>query len=215
LLLAAAVGLIGITFGVLASTAGLSPAKAVAMSILVFTGASQFAAVSVIDSGGSPASAVGSALLLAARNGLYGIRLAPLITGRFPKRALAAHLVIDETTGMATAQDNADDARGAFWLTGVAQFCLWVTGTAIGVAAGEAVGDPRVYGLDAAFPASFVALLAPQVKERPAQVTAVIGASIALVLVPLTPAGVPLLASAAAVGPGLLVKRHMERGSGR
>ena len=209
-LLAAAVGLVAVTFGVLASTAGLSFAKAMAMSVLVFTGASQFAAVSVIDSGGSPVSAVGSALLLAARNGLYGVRLAPLIKGSLPKRALGAHFVIDETTGMATAQDDDDDARGAFWLTGAALFAFWVSGTALGVLAGESIGDPSVYGLDAAFPASFVALLAPQIKERPAQVSAIVGAAIAIVCVPLTPAGVPLLASVAAVGPALLVKHRLD-----
>ena len=204
----------GVTFGVLAATAGLSLAKALAMSVLVFTGASQFAAVSVIESGGSPASAVGSALLLAARNGFYGMRLSSLITGSSAKRALAAHFVIDETTAMATAQVDDDDARGAFWVTGVALFTFWVSGTALGVIAGEAVGDPRVYGLDAAFPASFVALLAPQVRERPAQVSALVGAAIALVAVPLTPVGVPLLLSALAVGPALLVKRRLDaRGS--
>lgn len=209
-MLAAAVGLVGVTFGVLAATAGLSFLKALAMSVLVFTGASQFAAVSVIESGGSPISAVGSALLLAARNGLYGIRLAPLISGRLPKRALAAHFVIDETTGMATAQSDEVDAAGAFWFTGVALFCFWVAGTAAGVAAGELVGDPGVYGLDAAFPASFVALLAPQLRERPAQVAALAGGAIALVCVPLTPAGVPLLLSATAVGPALLVKLRID-----
>jgi 4-azaleucine resistance transporter AzlC len=209
--LAAAVGLVGVTFGVLAVTAGLSFGKAMAMSVLVFTGASQFAAVSVIESGGSPISAVGTALLLAARNTLYGVRLAPLITGSLPKRGAAAHFVIDETTGMATAQATDEDARGAFWLTGLVLFICWQIGTALGVLAGEAVGDPRVYGLDAAFPASFVALLAPQLRTRPAQVSALVGAAIALVCVPLTPAGIPLLASAAAVGPALLYKRMGEQ----
>jgi 4-azaleucine resistance transporter AzlC len=208
LVLAAAVGLVAVTFGVLAATAGLSLAKAMAMSALVFTGASQFAAVGVIGSGGSPISAVGGALLLAARNGLYGVRLSSLITGSLPKRALAAHLVIDETTGMATAQFDEEDARGAFWLTGVALFCFWLAGTAVGVYAGELIGDPGVYGLDAAFPASFVALLAPQLRDRPAQVSALFGAVIAVVCVPLTPVGVPILASAAAVVPGLFVARR-------
>ena len=115
-----ATGVYGISFGVLAVGAGLSEAQACAMSLLVFTGGSQFAAISVIGAGGAAATAIGSALLLAVRNGAYGLSLASLLRGSFPRRAIAAQLVIDETTAMARAQDSDDEARGAFWLTGAA-----------------------------------------------------------------------------------------------
>ena len=206
--LGAAVGLVGVTFGVLAVAAGLSGLQAVAMSLLVFTGASQFAAASVVASGGSAASAVGSALLLAARNGIYGTRLAPLLGGSRPRRLVAAQLVIDESTGMAMAQESDTDARGAFWATGVAIYVFWNLGTIVGVVAGNAVGEPSEYGLDAAFPASFVVLIAPHLRSRPGRVAALLGAAIAVVAVPLTPAGTPLLLAALAVGPALVIGRR-------
>ena len=120
--LGAAVGLVAITFGVLASTAGLSLVKAMAMSALVFTGASQFAAVGVIGSGGSPVSAVAGALLLAARNSLYGMRLSERLAAAGWRRIPGAHFVIDETTALSVAQDDEVAATEAFWWTGIALF---------------------------------------------------------------------------------------------
>lgn len=204
--LAAATGLIGITFGVFADTAGLGLAQASAMSILTFTGASQFAAVSVVDSGGSPLAAVGSGLLLAARNALYGPVAAPFLReGRVPG-AVSAQFVIDETTAMATAQPDRTTARDAFWTTGLALFACWNTGTVLGVLVGGLLEDPGAWGLDAAFPAAFVALIVPHLRTRPGRVTALLGAAIAIVAVPLTPAGAPMLLAAAAVGPGLWLR---------
>lgn len=202
----AAIGLVGITFGVLASTAGLSLAKAIAMSLLVFTGASQFAAVGVIDSGGSPISAVGSALLLSARNGLYGMRLSSLLAPNGWWRIPGAQLVIDESTAFAVAQEDDDSARQAFWWTGASVFVFWNLGTVLGVQLGAVLGEPETWGLDAAFPASFVALLGPLVREIPARVAAIVGTSIALIAVPFTPAGAPILLAALAVIPALLVR---------
>lgn len=200
-----AVGLVGLTFGVLAEAAGLSLAKAMAMSLLVFTGASQFAAVGVVDSGGSPLTAVGGALFLAARNSLYGMRMSSLIGRKAPAVVAGSHFVIDETTAMSLAQTDEKAAREAFWLTGASLFVFWNLGTALGVLVGELLGDPETLGLDAAFLASFVALMGPQLRTRPGQVASLLGAAIAVMAVPLTPAGAPILLAALAVVPALLV----------
>ncbi len=201
-----ATGVYGVSFGVLAVGAGLSVAQACAMSLLVFTGGSQFAAVGVLASGGSPLTAVANALLLAVRNAAYGLSLASLLDGHAGRRGLAAHLVIDESTAMARAQDAPDAARGAFWLTGGAVFVCWNLGTLGGAFAGGGLGDPATYGLDAMFPAAFLALLAPQLRQRGAPAAALAGALLAVVLVPLTPAGVPVLAATLGVLVGLRVK---------
>jgi len=203
-ILAAATGLLGVTFGVLADSAEFSLAQAVVLSSLTFTGASQFAAVSVIDSGGNPVTAVGSALLLAARNSLYGPLVAPLLrTPSRAQRAVAIHLVIDETTAMATAQNSLEESRDAFWFTGIWLFIFWNTGTIIGVLVGGLLEDPSVWGLDAAFPAAFVALLLPHLRTRAKRITALMGAVITVVAVPLSPVGLPVLLSLFAIGPGI------------
>ncbi len=200
-MLAVAVGIVGVTFGVLADAAGLSLAKVVAMSALVFTGASQFAAVSVIDGGGSGAAAVGSAMLLAARNALYG----PVVARGLPRstagRLLGAQFVIDETTAMSSVQDNPDDAGDAFWWTGLWLWSFWVIGSVGGALVGSVLGEPETWGLDAAFPAAFVALIMPHLRSSPGRFAALGGAGLAIVAIPFTPAGVPLLVAATAVIP--------------
>lgn len=208
IVLGAAVGAVGLTFGVLAETAGLSIAKAMAMSLLVFTGASQFAAVGTLEAGGSPLSAVGGALLLAARNTLYGIRLAPVFGASRPKQFAGAHLTIDESTAMATAQHELRSTREAFWATGMSIFFFWNLGTAAGVVLGSVLGDPETFGLDAAFLASFVALIGPHVRKHPGRLAALLGAGIAIVTVPVSPAGVPLLLATLAVVPALWLDRR-------
>lgn len=205
--LAVAVGIVGVTFGVLADAAGLSLAQIIVMSALVFTGASQFAAVSVVDTGGSGVAAVGSALLLAARNTLYGPVVARVLPASWLPRAGSAQFVIDETTAMAAVQDDVDDARDAFWWTGVWLWSLWNIGSVGGALLGAVIGEPETWGLDAAFPAAFLALLAPHVRSRPGQVAAMVGAALAIAFTPITPAGVPLLVAALAVVPGWLVAR--------
>ncbi len=203
--LGAAVGVFGLSFGVLATTAGLTVAQACAMSVLVFTGASQFAAVGVLDAGGSLGSAFGSALLLAARNAAYGVALAPTMARRsLGRRLVAAQFVIDESTAMATAQPGRTAREHAFWATGIAVFVCWNIGTVLGAVAGDAIGDPEALGLDAAFPAGFVALAVPHLGSRQGKVAAVFGVLIALVLVPLAPAGVPIVAAALGVVPAVL-----------
>ena len=210
MVLGAAVGLVGVTFGVLAATAELSVAKTMAMSLLVFTGASQFAAVGVIGSGGSAVSAVGGALLLAARNSLYGMRLSERLARYGWRRVPGAQFVIDETTAMAVAHDDDQTANEAFWWTGFALYFFWNVGTFAGTVLGDRIGDPNVWGLDAAFPASFVALLGPHLMTMPGRVAGVVGAAIAVVAVPVTPAGLPILLATFAIIPALLVL-HRER----
>jgi 4-azaleucine resistance transporter AzlC len=200
-----AVGVFGVSFGVLATTAGLSVGQACVMSVLVFTGASQFAAIGVLGSGGSLGSALGSALLLAARNAAYGVAMAPTLSRRpLGRRLLAAQLVIDESTAMATAQPGRRAREEAFWATGVAVFVCWNVGTVLGAVAGDAIGDPEALGLDAAFPAGFVALAVPHLRTRQGRVAAACGAAIALVLIPLAPAGVPIVAAALGIVPAVL-----------
>ena len=199
LAISAAVGIFGVSFGVLARGAGLSIAQTQAMSLLVFTGASQFAAVGVITAGGSVAAAVATGLLLASRNLVYGMSLGRLLAGRWPKRALAAQLVVDETAAMAIAQEGAAARRRAFWVTAIAEFTLWNLGTLIGALGGEALTDPEALGLDAAFPAGFVALAAPQLRSAASRVAALAGGLVALSLVPVAPTGLPVLAAVLAV----------------
>lgn len=208
LVLAIAVGVVGVTFGVLADAAGLSLAQIIVMSALVFTGASQFAAVSVVDTGGSGGAAIGSALLLAARNALYGPVVARLLPPGWLPRAASAHFVIDETTAMAAIRADDGEARDAFWWTAIWLWSLWNVGSIGGALLGSVIGEPETWGLDAAFPAAFIALLAPHVRRRPGQVAAIAGAAIAIGLTPIAPAGVPLLAAAVAIVPAWLVRRR-------
>jgi 4-azaleucine resistance transporter AzlC len=205
------VGLYGISFGVLAVAAGLSPAQACVMSMLVFTGASQFAFVGVLAGGGAAVAAMGPAVMLALRNAAYGLSVAPLMRGPLARRAVAAQLVIDETTAMAQAQDDPRAARRAFLVTGVSVWLCWNVGTLIGALVGGGLGDPRALGLDAMLPAAFLALLAPQLRRPGAPVAAVVGAAVAVALVPFAPLGVPVIAALAGLVPGVLVARSVRR----
>ncbi len=193
-----AVGVFAISFGVSSVAAGASVGQTCALSLLVFTGASQVSAVSVIGSGGTAASAFGGAALLAARNGVYGLAMAPHLNGRLPTRLLAAQLTIDESTAMAAAQDDDAHKSAAFWITGLSVYLFWNVGTLIGALLGTAV-DPATYGLDAAFPAAFVAILFPLLRQKRPALAAAIGAAVCLVLIPFTPVGVPILCAALAI----------------
>jgi 4-azaleucine resistance transporter AzlC len=202
-----AVGIYGISFGVLAVAAGISSIQAAVMSMLVFTGASQFAFVGVLAGGGGALAAVGPAVALALRNAAYGVSVAPILPGRLHERALAAQLVIDESTAMARAHEDAHDARRAFLVTGVCVWVCWSAGTLAGASLGGFIGDPRTLGLDAMFPAAFLALIAAQLRRPGAPAAAATGALIALLLLPLAPAGVPVVAALAGLVPGVLVAR--------
>jgi predicted branched-subunit amino acid permease len=177
------------------------------MSMLVFTGASQFAFIGVLAGGGGALAALGPAVVLAVRNAAYGLSLVPILPGRLRNRAIVAQLVIDESTAMARAQDEPRAAWHAFLATGVSVWLCWNAGTLAGALLGGGLGDPRSLGLDAMFPAAFLALLAPQLRRPGAPVAAVAGAMITIVVLPFAPAGVPVVAALAAVVPGVLVAR--------
>ena len=196
IILGVAVGVFGAGFGVLAVTSGLTVAQTCAMSLLVFTGASQIAAVSVVGAGGSPATAIASALLLGARNAFYGMTMASHLGGSLLKRAVAAHLTIDESTAMAVGQPDGADTEGAFWASGLSVFVFWNAGTVLGAFGGSAIGDPNALGLDAAFPTGFIALMMPALRHRPGQTAALAGAAIAAIAVPFARPGVPIILAA-------------------
>jgi predicted branched-subunit amino acid permease len=204
-------GAYAVSVGALGVAAGLSIVQTCALSVLVFTGGSQFAFVGVVAGGGNPLSGAASAILLGARNGLYGVRLVPLLDVRGGRRLVAAQLTIDESTAVALANEDADRRAGqlGFWVTGLAIFLLWNLGTLVGAVAGSAVGDPRDYGLDAAAPAAFLALLAPRMRGRTEWTAALLAAAVAVVAVPLVPAGLPVLVAAGV--PVVMVLRHREQ----
>jgi predicted branched-subunit amino acid permease len=192
----AATGAYGISFGAIAVTSDLSVWQACALSLFVFTGASQFAMVGVVASGGAPLSGAATALMLGSRNTLYGLRLASLLRLRGPRRVVAAQLVIDESTAMALKAADPDDAPLGFFATGISVFVLWNLSTLIGAAAGNAIGNTATFGLDAAVPAAFLALLWPRLDTAYKRLTALAAAALALILVPATTPGVPVIAAA-------------------
>lgn len=196
LIIGAATGVFGAAFGVLAASTGLDLARTMALSLLVFTGASQFAAVGVVGAGGGQVTAVASALLLGARNAFYGVALARYMTLRLAGRAAAAQLVIDESTALALAQPDPADRERAFLACGLSVFGFWNLGTVLGAVGGSAIGDPGALGLDAAFPAGFIALAAPAFGHRRGLVAAAVGATVALVATPFVRPGVPILLAA-------------------
>jgi predicted branched-subunit amino acid permease len=176
----------------------------------VFTGASQFAFVGVIAGGGGAVAAIAPALMLAARNGIYGLSLAPVLTGSRVARLLQSQLVIDESTAIAQAQATPGRARTAFLFTGLSVLVCWNAGTLAGALAGGGLGDPRALGMDAMFPAAFLALLSPQLRRPGAPRAAVIGALIAAALVTITPPGLPIVAAIGALVPaGLATRRRL------
>lgn len=202
-----ATGAYGVSFGAVSVAAGLSVLQTCALSLLVFTGASQFALVGVVAAGGAPLSGALTALLLGTRNTLYGLRLAPLLDWHGARRAAAAHVLIDESTAMSVTRESRAAARLGFLVTGVSIFVLWNLATLAGALAGNALGDPRQYGLDAAVGAAFLALLWPRLHKRSNQLVAVAAAAVALGVVPIVPAGVPVLAAAGvALLAGVLMK---------
>jgi predicted branched-subunit amino acid permease len=186
-------GAYAISFGAISTTAGLSLLQTCALSVLMFTGASQFALVGVVGAGGSVWAGAATAALLGSRNALYGMRLSSLLDRAGWKRAAAAHFVIDETTAMAIARESIPESRLAFWATGLAVFTLWNLGTLIGALATHALPDPKVLGFDAAPPAAFLALLAPRLRSREPLAIALGAGVVALICLPFVPAGIPLL----------------------
>lgn len=194
--LAVAVGGFGLTYGVLAREAGFSSVAAVVFSILTFAGSAQFAAVSIVGDGGTAVAAIAAALLLNARYLPIGLSVAPYLPGRAAARAAQGQVAVDEAWAVSHRGEGRYDPRllvGA----GVTIYAAWVVCSVGGVAAGSALGEPETFGLDAAFPALFLALLAGQVRERRLLLAAVAGGLVALVLVSLVPPGVPIVAASA------------------
>jgi len=194
-----AVAIYGVSFGALGATTGLTIAQTQALSLLMFTGASQFALVSTIASGGGSLAAIAAAMLLGTRNAAYSLRMAPILKVNGARKILASHLTIDESTAMGLAQDEAVDngraSRLGFWSTGLSVFVLWNLATLLGSVTASAIGDPKALGLDAAIAAGLFALVWPQIKSRYAAATALGGALVALTLTPVMPAGIPVLAA--------------------
>lgn len=191
--IAIASGAYAVSFGAISTAAGLSVLQTCALSLLMFTGASQFALVGVVGAGGNVWAGAATAALLGSRNALYGLRLSSILERSGLRRWLAAHFVIDETTAMAIARESPSDRRFAYWATGLALFTFWNLGTVIGALVTHLVPDPRVLGLDAAPPAAFLALLAPRLRAREPIAIALAAGVVALVCLPFLPAGVPLL----------------------
>ena len=197
LVFAASAAVIGFSFGVLARTSGFSLPMTCAMSLFVFAGGSQFLAVATIASGGTALAAVLGGIVLNARHLPYGLAVTPLLRGPLWKRALSSQIVLDESTALALAQPTPELGRVAFYACGCALFLTWNLGTAAGALAGGAIADPAALGLDAAFPASMVALLAPLLRRRDTRAAALAGAALALAATPFTAPGVPILVAAA------------------
>ncbi len=205
-----AVGIYGLSFGAIAVAGGFSVWQTMVLSLVMFTGGSQFAYIGVAAAGGSAIAAAIAALLLGARNTLYGVALRPLVPSRGVARIAAAQLTIDESTAMALAHEDPAEprsARTAFWATGVAVFVGWNVATVVGALGAASLGDPGVWGLDAMVPAAFLALLWPRLKGRRSVLTALAAAGVAIVVGLFSPPGVPVLlgglvAVAAALLPG-------------
>jgi len=192
----------GVSFGVLAVSSGIEPLVAIVMSATVWAGSAQFAIAAVLGAGGTAAAAIGAAVLLNARYGAMSLALAPSLSGGPLRRAAESLALVDESWAMATVEPGRFDL-GRLLGAALVMYPAWLLGTAIGVAAGDVIGDPAALGLDAAFPAFFLALLVPQLRDRPAIAAALLAAVIALLLVPFVPPGLPIIASAVAALIGL------------
>jgi predicted branched-subunit amino acid permease len=188
-----ATGAYGVSFGALSVAAGLSLGQTAALSLLMFTGGSQFAFIGVVGAGGSGTAATATAALLGARNALYGLQVAPLLGTRPALRPVAAHLTIDESTAVGTAQPTPETRRLGFWATGVTVFVLWNAATLVGALVGDALGNPGQWGLDAAAAAAFLALLWPRLRDRDARAAAAGAAVVATATTPVLPPGIPVL----------------------
>jgi branched chain amino acid efflux pump len=187
----------GISFGVLARAAGMGVWAPIVMSATTFAGSAQFAAMSIAGAGGTLAAAIGAALLLNARYVPIGISVSPSLSGGVGRRFVQGQLTVDESWALAAIGDGRFDPR-TLVAAGLALYIGWVSGTTIGVVAGDVLGDPSKLGLDAAFPALFLALLAPQLTTPRARAAAGLGGLIALALIPVVPLGVPIIAASAA-----------------
>lgn len=194
--IAMATGLYGISFGALGVASGLGIGQTMALSLLMFTGGSQFAFIGVLAGGGTGSAAFGAATLLGVRNAVYGMQINQMLRPRGWRRLAAAHVTIDESAATAAGQMDADEQRRGFWTAGLGVFVLWSLFTALGAILGDALGDPRQWGLDGAAVAAFLGLLWPRLRAREATAIAVVCAVVTMLAVPLAPPGVPILVAA-------------------
>ena len=194
--LALIVGSYGTAFGAASVAAKFSILQTALLSLLTFSGASQFAVVGVIASGGSALSGITTASLLGFRNALYGLRLSPLLKLRGWRRFLGAQVTVDESTGIALSQKNDADAREGFWWTGVGVFVFWNIFTLLGALGAKALGNPAAWGLDAAVPAAFLGLLWPRLDSTIARIVAGSAFLLSLALTPVLSAGLPIITCA-------------------
>jgi predicted branched-subunit amino acid permease len=204
------VGAYGVAFGAAAVANGFSVLQSCLLSLLTFSGASQFAVIGVIGAGGSAISGIATASLLGFRNGLYGVLMAPILKVRGFKRLVAAHITIDESTGVSLSQEarGPEAMREGFWLTGFGVFIFWNLFTLAGALGAKAMGDPSAWGLDAAVPAAFLGLVWPRLKSSTDKTLAIIAAIFAIATTPFLPAGLPIIGTAViAVIAGLRVKK--------
>jgi predicted branched-subunit amino acid permease len=206
-----AVGLSGVAFGAAAVAAGLGMAQACALSLLAFSGASQFALIGVVAGGGNLIAGAAGAVLLGGRNGLYGLRLAGALGVRGPRRLLTAHVVIDESTAVATAQREPHAVRAGFWTTGITIFVMWNLTTLLGWLGATRLGNPQTYGLDVVGPAAFLALLWPRLTAGGTERRiALFAAVVAVATTPLLPPGVPVMLAALPAMAGIGRRRAPE-----
>lgn len=189
------VGSYGAAFGAASISAGLDLWQTIALSSLLFSGASQFALIGVIGSGGTALSAIVAGTLLGIRNGFYALRMAPLLELRGVKRLIAAHITIDESTAVALSQDqqDIDSVRKGFWFTGIGVYLFWNLFTILGALSASLLEDPARLGLDSAVPAAFLALLWPQLTSMRLRLIALIAMAMALLLSPLLAPGLPII----------------------
>ena len=187
------VGLYGAAFGAAGVTAGFSILQTCMLSLLLFSGASQFAVVGIMGAGGAAISAIATATLLGFRNALYGLQMAPILKVSGIKRVLAAQITIDESTAVATLQENDADRRRGFYITGVGVYVFWNLFTFLGALGASAIGDPAVWGLDAAVPAAFCGLIWPRLKNKTHFLVSAVAITWALALTPISPAGIPII----------------------
>jgi 4-azaleucine resistance transporter AzlC len=193
LALAAAVGVVGVSFGALAAAAGVPPVLTVALSLLVFAGGAQFLVVAVVAAGGGAPAAVIAGLLLNARHVPFGLAVAGTVGDSWLARLVGAHIMVDETVAFSRARGNGRRARTAYWLCGTLLFTFWNAGTVLGLLAGSAVPDPDTFGIDAAFPAALLALLLPSLRKADAQRVGLAAAALALLATPFLPPGLPVI----------------------
>lgn len=198
--IAIATGLYAISYGALGVAAGLSVLQVSVLSLLMFTGGSQFAFIGVIAGGGTPGAAFGAATLLGVRNAVYGMQIKSMLRPRGLRKVLAAHVTIDESVATASGQSDPAEQKRGFWVAGLGIYVFWNIFTLIGALLGDALGDPKAWGLDGAAVAAFLGLLWPRLKSAEPIAIASVCALATILVIPIVPPGIPILIAAVISG---------------